>query len=139
LNLLFIGGIATAVWHHREQYRRLPGLLDFVERLPPGRQDAVRTEVTAARAALDGLREKLRSSWLATNALLTAEPFDKEKFKAALAQLREIEDQYKTSINDAMAETAATLSPDERKMLQEWRVKRHPWLRRQANKNKSDE
>ena len=130
LNLLFIGGIAAAIWHHHhsEPAPRPPGLLGFVKELPAARQDAVRQEITAARKSLKGLRDNVRTAWINANDLLLVEPFDKDKFRAAMATLRGTEDQYKTGLNNAMAETAAGLSLDERKLLHSWRETRRPRL-----------
>jgi uncharacterized membrane protein len=142
LNLLFIGLFAAAVWHHRRERQLLiqqPGLLGFVRELPADRQDAVRDEITAARASMKDLRDGVRKNWVDANALLTVEPFDKAKFTAALAQLRESEDRYKTALNNAMADTAEKLSPDERKLLQSWREKRRPWLLTPRSEQAKDE
>lgn len=141
LNLLFIGLFAAAVWHHHEESSRAyePGLLGFVRALPESRQIAVRNEITGAREAMKDLRTNVRKSWSDANALLTVEPFDKAKFTAALAKLRETEDLYKSALNNAMADTAANLSPDERKILQSWRKNRRPnVLRAQAEQAKGD-
>lgn len=128
LNLLFVGVFTAAVWHHRHERAKPiePGLLGFVKELPNDRQGVVREEITAARESLKDLRASVRKSWVDANALLTVEPFDKAKFTAALAQLREVEDRYKTALNGALAATAEKLSPDERKLLQSWREKRRP-------------
>jgi uncharacterized membrane protein len=130
LNLLFVGVFAAAVWHHRHSAPKPmePGLLGFVKELPDDRQDVVRAEITAARDAMKDLRTAVRKSWVDANELLTVEPFDKAKFNAALAQLREAEDHYKTALNGALADTAEKLRPDERELLQSWREKRRPWL-----------
>jgi uncharacterized membrane protein len=125
VNLLFVGGLLAAFWHHHHDGRE-PGLLDFVKELPAARQDAVRQEITTARASMKDLREALRKSWTDANALLTVEPFDKEKFKAALAQLGDAETRYKAAIYNALADTAEKLDPDERKLLQSWRERRRP-------------
>jgi len=141
LNLLFVGGLAAAAWHHHNAHARTPepGLLGFVRELSPDRQDVVREEITAAREAMKDQRNAVRKVWLDTNALLTAEPFDKAKFKAALASLATAEAGYKSSLNDALAETADTLKPDERKLLQVWREKRRPWLLlRNSDQSKND-
>jgi uncharacterized membrane protein len=125
VNLLFVGGLLAAFWHHHHDGRE-PGLLDFVKELPAARQDAVRQEITTARASMKDLREALRKSWTDANALLTVEPFDKEKFKAALAQLGDAETRYKAAIYNALADTAEKFAPDERKLLQSWRERRRP-------------
>jgi uncharacterized membrane protein len=131
LNLLFVGGIAAAIWHQHnsaQSKRDDSGLLGFAKDLSPDRQDGFRQLVLAERASLKSERDKVRSAWIEANNLLTVEPFDKEKFKAAMAKLRVVEDQYKTGLNNAFAEMVATLTPEERKLLQSWREKRKPRL-----------
>ncbi len=133
VNLLFVGSIAAAVLapSRRGPPGRGPndkGFLSFADRLPADRQESVRKEIVAAREAMKDLRASIRKSWLDANALLTAEPFDKAKFLAALMQLREVEDRYKTAIYNTVADTADMLTPEERKLLQKWRASRRPAL-----------
>ncbi|HET6390816.1 periplasmic heavy metal sensor [Hyphomicrobium sp.] len=130
LNLVFVGLFAAAAWHHHQKSSATiePGLLGFVKHLPSDRQVAVRNEITGAREAVKDLRAEVKQNWLAANALLTQEPFDKAKFAEALAKLRETENVYKTALNNAMAETAANLTPEERKILQSWREARRASL-----------
>lgn len=140
LNLLFVGLFAAAAWHHQRKSTAAvePGLLGFVRQLPQNRQEAVRNEITGAREAIKDLRSDVRKNWLAANALLTEEPFDKSKFAEALAKLRETENVYKTALNNAMAETAANLSPAERKLLQSWRETRRTNLLKPIDENAKD-
>ncbi|MBS0250605.1 MAG: periplasmic heavy metal sensor [Proteobacteria bacterium] len=129
LNLLFIGLFATAVWHHHEEDKtRNRGFLGFVSQLPPDTQAEIRQQVLEKRAAMKGLRENIRKTWVDANAMLTEEPFDKAKFLAALMQLRTAEDAFKGAIYNAVADTAVQLTPDQRKLLQEWREKRHAFM-----------
>jgi uncharacterized membrane protein len=126
LNLLFVGFLATAFWNREhEEAPRDRGFLGFVSQLPADRQETIRNQIVVEREATKGLRDDVRTSWLAANALLAAEPFDKDKFLAALMQVRGAEDRFKTAIYGTVAETAAELTPEERKLLQKWRVKRH--------------
>ena len=130
VNLLVAGGVGAAYWHHRHG----PGggrggdfgLMGFVRELPAERQAIVRNEVSAARQATQPLRSAVREIWLEANKELTAEPFDKDKFKAAMARVSEAEARYKGAISEALAETAAKLSAEERRALQTWREKRKP-------------
>lgn len=132
LNLLFIGGMAAAAWHFNKRHARGEfGLLAFTRQLPPEHQDAFRKQVLEARASLKDEREAVRSAWLDVNAMLTSEPFDKEKLKTALAKLRETEGQFRAGLNNSFAEIAESVTPEERKLLQAWRDKRKPnFLRR---------
>jgi uncharacterized membrane protein len=126
VNLLFVGLFMNAAWHlHTEtEEPKTPGFLGFIEKLPADRQAPLRQHVTSAREALNGQRAEVRQAWLDANALLTAEPFDKAKFSAALETLRQLEANYRTGIYGMVSDTAAMLTPDERKLLQQWRMER---------------
>jgi uncharacterized membrane protein len=141
INLLFIGGISAAAWHQRNEdlKRSEHGMLAFVKELPADRQGTVRDEIVAARESLKGLRASVRKYWIDANNLLTAEPFDKEKFKTAMTQLRDVENQYKMALNNALADTAEKLSPEERKVLHAWRQTRRPRLLRQTTDGANDQ
>jgi uncharacterized membrane protein len=140
LNLLFVGGIGAAIWHHSQMQGRFEGgFLSFAQQLPSDRQDAFRAQVLADREALKSQREEVRAAWLETNALLTAEPFDRDKFLAALTKLRGVDAQYKTGLSAKFADIAASFSPDERKLLQTWRAKRKArFLKRGDDKSSGD-
>lgn len=138
LNLLFIGGLATAAWHYYTRHARGEfGLLAFSQQLPAEHRDAFRKQVIDARASMKDQREAVRSAWLEVNSLLTTEPFDKEKLKAAMAKLRDTENQFRTSLNNSFAEIAASVTPEERKLLQTWRDKRRPRFLRHADTSTS--
>jgi uncharacterized membrane protein len=70
--------------------------------------------------------------------LLTTEPFDKEKFKTSMAQLRDVASQYKTALNNALADMAEKFSPAERKLLHDWRENRRPWLHKKGDDKKHE-
>ncbi|HVX37081.1 MAG TPA: periplasmic heavy metal sensor [Hyphomicrobium sp.] len=138
LNLLFIGGLATAAWHYYTRHARGEfGLLAFSQQLPAEHRDAFRKQVIDARASMKDQREAVRNAWLEVNSLLTTEPFDKEKLKAAMAKLRDTENQFRTSLNNSFAEIAASVTPEERKLLQTWRDKRRPHFLRHADTSTS--
>jgi Spy/CpxP family protein refolding chaperone len=126
LNLLFIGGLAKAFWHHRHGGGRHGdgGLMGFVHKLPADRQAVVRGDIEAARALIRPMRQSVRDAWAETNAVLTAEPFDKDKYKAAVDKLTEAEGKIRAAIASSLVETAAKLTPEERKRMQSWREKR---------------
>jgi len=126
LNLLILGGIASArFFHHRDH-----GLMGFVRKLPADRQGPVGETLRAERAKLAPLREAVRASWRESNAALGEEPFDQEKLKAALARYNEAESKMRTAISDALAETAGKLNPDERRLMREWRERKGQGFRR---------
>jgi uncharacterized membrane protein len=144
LNLLIIGGAAGAFWSHRHGGRhfghwqgREHGLMGFVRELAPDRQGDVRAALEAERAKIKPMREGVKEGWKETNTILGTEPFDKDKLKEAMSRMIEAEVKMRTAISDALIETAAKLSPEERQKLKAWREKqgmkfggRHGWRER---------
>lgn len=140
INLLFIGGFARAVWHHR--FNREHGLMNFARQLPDERRKSFRDEVIEARKKIAPLRTGLRADWLESNKVLTEEPFDKEKFRASLGKVAESEKQLRLQIYDAVTDAAANMSADERRAFQHWREQRHGRRfghHRHGNKSKDGE
>ena len=124
LNLLFMGGLAKAAWHHRHGGHGGPGLTGFVRDLPPDRRQLLGNEIKAAREAVEPMRQTVRDRWGDANKVLSEEPYDKAKFKAAMDRVTEAEALLKNEITLALSETAAKMTPDERRALQAWRDKR---------------
>lgn len=140
LNLLFIGGLAKAAWHHRHGGPGGPGLMGFVRDLPPDRRKLIGDELKAAREAVEPMRATVRERWSEANTVLVEEPFDKAKYKTAMDRVTEAEGQLKNAITAAMSETAAKMSPDERRALQAWRDKRKKHsFGKHRNKGEGDE
>lgn len=119
-NLLFVGGFVSALWDHHE-HRGRGGLLGFADRLPADRQQMFRDEVRAGRQTTKALREALRSDWTAANAMLAEEPFDIEKFKAALGKITDDEMRLRSQIYAAVANMAGKMTPEERVIFKDWR------------------
>lgn len=135
LNLLVVGGISAAAWHHHHfgRHRGEAGLLGFANDIAEPHRQAVRDTVTLARAAMRPQRRAIREAWDQANATLTAEPFDKAKFKAAMGKLAVAEAALKGSVADVLGATAEILSPEERRELQAWREKRRPKIFRKTH------
>ena len=57
--------------------------------------------------------------------------------KAAMAKLRDTENQFRTRLNNSFAEIAASVTPEERKLLQTWRDKRRPRFLRHTDASTS--
>jgi len=122
LNLLVLGGAASAFWKHRlGHHERERGLLGFVRELPADRQTALREFVKTERAKLKPMRDEVQSAWSESNEVLGTEPFDKDKMKAALGRMNDAETRMRTAISDAIAQTAAQLTPQERTTFKAWR------------------
>ena len=77
---------------------------------------------------LDSLRDDAARD--AARAILMQEPFDAEKFKAALARAAEADAKEKSARMSLLATTAAELTPDERRQLHNWFEKRRARFRR---------
>lgn len=139
LNLLVIGAATGAMWSHRHGHHRLAGergLLGFVRELPNERQSKIREVLEAEREKLKPLRETARAKWAETNEVLGTEPFDKDKYKAALDRMNEAQMQVRATITDAMVDLAARLTPEERRVLKEWRERKsRRWHRRHWGKH----
>jgi uncharacterized membrane protein len=142
LNLLFIGGIGAAAWqkkHHRGHgFGADFGLMGFVRELPDDRAAVVREQITKARESTRPLKKAVREAWRDANATLTVEPFDKEKFKAAMARASDAESQFKAAIAGGLADMAEKLTAEERAKLQAWREKRSPRLFGKGPKGSAD-
>lgn len=144
LNLLIIGGVAGAFWSHRHGGRhfgqwqgREHGLMGFVRELAPDRQGEIRAALESEREKIKPLRESMKEGWKETNTVLGAEPFDKDKLKSAMSRMIDTELRLRTAISDALVDTAAKLSPEERQKLKAWRERqgkkfggRHAWRER---------
>ena len=129
LNLLFVGGMGAAAWHHRHgggKFGRDGGLTGFVRDLPADRQTAVRTSIDAGREAIRPLRNAVKAAFAESSTALTEEPFDPVKFKASMDRLAEAESRLKAAMSSALGDTASKLSVDERRKLQGWREKVRP-------------
>jgi uncharacterized membrane protein len=129
MNVLLIGGVGAAVWRHGHMGGGMGrgkdfGLTGFIKDLPPERQPIVAADVAKARETLRPLRRALREAWSESSAALTADPFDKEKLRAAMARLVEAETRLRTVIATAVGDTAEKLTASERRALQAWREQR---------------
>ena len=56
------------------------------------------------------------------------DPFDAETLKSAYAKVSAAQLQLKAAAAESIVETAATLTPDERRQLGDWWVARKPYL-----------
>lgn len=136
VNLLFIGGVGAAIWHHRHG----PGPMGFVKSLPQDRQTVVREQIEAARASLRPLRTSMREAWGNVKTAIAADPFDKQALKTALQRLAESDAKLKTSLSDSIADTAEKLEPGERRLFLLW-VEKRGWnfLGRSGRRFRGDE
>jgi uncharacterized membrane protein len=135
LNVLIIGAVAGTYlmsphkgWgtHKRKQ----SALMEFSQTLPADRAEVVRAKIAGEEATLVPLRKAEREARDAARAVLMQEPFDAEKFKAALTRAAEADSKEKTARMSLLATTAAELTPDERRQLHAFFEKRRARFRR---------
>lgn len=134
LNVLIIGAVAGAVlvsrhhgWHGHGF--KGAGLTGFARTLPPDRGDAIRQKLESNRASLAPLRKEKREARNAARSVLMTEPFDVEKFKAALERAVEADVKEKRARMALFAETAAAMTPEERRQLHNWFEERRKHFR----------
>ena len=135
LNVLIIGAVAGTFlmsshqgWggHKRKQF----GLMGFAQTLPADRAEIIRAKIASEEAAMAPLRKAERHARDAARAILMQEPFDAEKFKAALARAAEADAKEKSARMSLLVTTASELTPDERRQLHSWFEKRRARFRR---------
>jgi len=121
LNVLIVGGVAAALLlphlHGGKRHPRPTGLAGFAETLPADRGEFVRQKVQAEKANFEAIFKEERESRQAARTILVEEPFDVAKFKAALDRVAQAYDKETRTRMALVADTAAQLTPDERKQL----------------------
>jgi uncharacterized membrane protein len=131
LNVLIIGGVASAlIVSHHHHWRGGHGhkgslLLSFAETLPSDQGDAIRQKVQSERTVLDPLRKAEREARDAARGILMTEPFDAQKFKAALDRIADADAKVMSARMTIFADTVATFTPEERRQLHNWFEERH--------------
>jgi len=135
LNVLIIGAVAGTLLmgphHHgwRHHGFKGAGLIGFARTLPPERSDILRKKLESDRAVLAPLRKEEHEAREAARTVLMTEPFDVEKFKAALSRAVDADEKEKRARMALFAETAASLTPEERRELHNWFEKRRRHFR----------
>lgn len=130
VNVLIIGAVAGTLLmarHHgwKGHHRKPPGLLGFAQTLPMDRGEMIRQKVAGEQAAIEPLRQAERDARSKARAILLEDPFDAEKFRAALVLSAEAGTKEKIARMSLVASTAAQLTPEERRQLFDWFEKRH--------------
>lgn len=132
LNVLLVGGFATAAWHARHggpgaKFGADMGLMAFTKSLPSERRKELRESFKAEKQKFRPLRDNIRDSWKAANDALAAEPFDKAKFKQTVDAAIAAEMTMRTTVSETLVNAAEKLTPEERKSFRDWREKH--WAR----------
>jgi uncharacterized membrane protein len=133
LNVLIIGAVAGTLlmsrFHWKSHEFKGAGLAGFARTLPSERGDVIRHKLESEKSVLAPLRQEERQARDAARSVLMTEPFDVEKFKAALDRAVDADAKEKRARMALFAETAATLTPEERRQLHNWFEKRRKHYR----------
>jgi uncharacterized membrane protein len=136
LNVLIVGSVAGALLFGRHHHGwKGPGpmgfaLSSFTQTLPAERSEALRAYIVSEEATLATLRKAKHDARAAARTLLTAEPFDAAQFKAALERAVEADLAEKKARTTLLADTAARLTPEERRQLHQWFERRRERFQR---------
>ena len=130
LNLILIGTAVGFVWRHAPasqsgaDYRVAPNLLNYVGTLPAPRAKALMAATDEQRQVVRPLRQQLREVREETVRALTAEPFDKVRFREAQERLLVADRKAREAVFALYAEMAAQMSPQERRAFVSWQEAR---------------
>jgi Spy/CpxP family protein refolding chaperone len=135
-NVLIVGSVAGALlfgrhhgWkqgHHRKGF----ALSSFTQTLPAERSDALRQFIEGEEATLAALRKAKFTARNNARAILSTEPFDPVKFRAALDESVQADQAEKKARSALLAQTAEKLTPDERHQLHQWFERRRARYKR---------
>lgn len=129
INLLVVGAVGAALIGARRGIGPLggpvvgsPHLLGFLRTLPHERREAIWRATSPERAALSPIRKELRKARDDMHRALTSEPFDKERFAAALKIYDDTEAHMRRSALGFISAVADRLDAEERRAYVQWQA-----------------
>jgi len=133
INLFVVGVVARAFWPARYASANQGGglfgnLMAYTRALPDDRRAAVRQGIDREPqfAALRPLREELRAARQEAARAFKAEPFDREVFLAAEAQVQAAEVKLRQAVVRMAVDIAARMNAQERAGFLKWREMHRP-------------
>lgn len=126
LNLLFVGGLISALVRHGGPVGFAPAQMPhnigaYVGTLPPDRGRALWQNTADKRRGMQPLLREVREARREALGALSADPYDRERFRAAQMHLFEVEQRQRLAQRDLVLEIAGALTPDERRAYVHWR------------------
>jgi uncharacterized membrane protein len=97
----------------------------FAEKVPEADRAVMKREFDSRRDQIEAGRAQLRQASQNVRSALQANPFDRAKLEAALAEMRRVNSEYRAATHQALAASAAQVSPEGRARMAE-----APFLRR---------
>lgn len=129
INLLIVGAVAAALVGARHGVGPLggpligsPNLLGFLRTLPHDRRDDIWRATTAERSSLSPARKDMRKARDDMHRALTTEPFDKDRFTAALKTYDDTEAHMRQSARGLVSAVADHLTAEERRAYVQWQA-----------------
>lgn len=123
---LFLGGMMIA-WHMRPPPPPPPGpwfermIQRMSKDLSPADRDILQASYQARRPELDRMDKEVQAARERVGAAMRAQPYDPVALEQAMAQARDAREPVVESVEQAVAEAAAKMSPEGRMKLADWR------------------
>lgn len=131
VNLLIIGALAGPrffghrPWRGGERSAEEFGLIGYARHMSADRRKLIRTIVAAERGPIREARGDVAKARQEAGAALIEEPFNSEKLKAAVGQIRDAEAKLKAAGLVAFLKAAEQMTAEERKgLLEHWKRRR---------------
>lgn len=132
VNLLIVGAVVSSMifhWHgprHGGSRGDDYGLMGFTRVLSSDRRGPIRKAIKEQREVFKPLREEVDEARRKAADVLVEEPFSKDKLKEAFDKVNDADVKLKSAGQTMLLNTAESLTPDERRELKKW------WLKRQG-------
>jgi uncharacterized membrane protein len=128
LNLVVIGAIGSILWRNHSEFtstqlsrRVVPSVVGYTVTMPPERFSELERLTKDEWQQVRPLRRDLMEARAEAMKALTAEPFDKERFLAAQAQLVAADQASRQAAFKLHTAISVNLTPEERRGFQRWR------------------
>ena len=124
LNLLVVGAVAGSFLRGGGPLgggRGAGNIIGYVMSLPAERRGELMKRSMTIRGEMRALRQQVRVANRERAAAFTAEPFDRQRYIDAQTRQIEADRQIRLLTRDVVAETAAGMTPDERRAFLRWR------------------
>lgn len=123
---LFLGGVMVA-WHMRPPPPppQGPWFERMIQRmstdLPPADRDVLQAAYQTRKGELDRMDKDVQAARERVGAAMRAQPYDPAALDKAMADARDAREPVLESVEQAVAEAAAKMSPEGRMKLADWR------------------
>lgn len=143
LNLLVVGAVAGSFWAFRHGGFWAGGgfagsMLGYVSTLPTERRREIWRQAGDERRSLRAYRHAVREARTEAIRAIGAEPFDRERFRAAMRRVHEAETQARAGAEPLFTAIPALMTPAERQGFLRWR-EHHRMRRGPAEDRDSDD